>query len=74
MLIFIQKTLGFGKVYISGKVSHYEVYDLNNIAKIIEIFIKHPLNSTKLLNFLDLKKAYELYIGYKKNKSKEIVQ
>jgi hypothetical protein len=73
MLIFIQKTLGFGKVYESGNVCYYEVYDLKGIVKIIEIFTKHPLNSTKLLNFLDFKKAYELYISSKK-KSEEIVQ
>jgi len=51
MLIFIQKTLGFGKVYISGKVSYYEVYDLNNIAKIIEIFTKYSLNSRNIYEF-----------------------
>lgn len=62
-LIFIQKTLGIGKVSISGKVAYFEVYDLKNIAKIIKIFTIHPLNTTKQLNFLDFKRAYELYMS-----------
>lgn len=81
-LIFIQKTLGIGKVSISGKVAYFEVYDLKNIAKIIEIFTIHPLNSTKQLNFLDFKRAYELYMSLRSlsgqegslNKKEEIVQ
>jgi hypothetical protein len=67
MLIFIQKTLGLGKVFISGSVCNYEVYDLKGTAKIIEIFTKYSfLNSTKLINFLDYKKAFELYRSSKK--------
>ena len=74
MLIFIQKTLGIGKVSTYGSVSTYEVYDLKGTAKIIEIFTKYSfLNSTKLLNFLDYKKAFELYRSTKKI-SKEIDQ
>lgn len=73
MLIFVQKTLGIGKVYTSGNVSYYEVYDLKGISKIIEIFNKHSLNTTKFLHFLDLNKTYELYIGSKK-KSEEGVK
>ena len=74
MLIFIQKTLGIGKVSTYGSVSKYEVYDLKGTAKIIDIFTKYPfLNSTKLLNFLDYKKAFELYRSSKKI-SKEVDQ
>lgn len=42
MLIFIQKTLGIGKVYTTGKVAQYEVFDLKGVAKIIEIFTQYP--------------------------------
>lgn len=52
MLIFIQKTLGIGKIFSSGNVTQYEVYDLKSIAKIIEIFSNYTLNFAKLLNFL----------------------
>lgn len=62
MLIFIQKTLGIGKVFSSKDVCSYEVYDIKGTAKIIEIFTKYSfLNTSKLLNFLAYKKAYELY-------------
>jgi hypothetical protein len=74
MLIYIQKTLGIGKVSTYGNVSKYEVYDLKGTAKIIEIFTKYSfLNTTKLLNFLDYKKAFELYRSSKKI-SKEVDQ
>lgn len=71
MLNFIQKTLGFGKVSINANAAYFEVYDLKNIPKIIEIFTLYPLNTTKYLNFLDFKKAYELY---KSSKSYEVKQ
>nr|YP_009663693.1 hypothetical protein [Dactylella tenuis]QCW06831.1 hypothetical protein [Dactylella tenuis] len=73
MLIFIQKTLGMGKVFISGKKVEYEVFDFKSIAKIIKIFTNYPLNSTKLLNFLDFKKAFELYKSSNR-KSDEVIQ
>jgi hypothetical protein len=66
MLHFIQKTLGIGNVHINS-TARFSVTTLEDIQKIIEIFSNHPLNSTKLLNFLDFKKAFELYISsYKK--------
>lgn len=69
MLIFIQKTLGIGKVFSSKNVCSYEVYDIKGTAKIIEIFTKYSsLNTTKLLNFLAYKKAYELYRDWRKTK------
>ena len=55
MLEFIQKTLNIGKVYISGNTAKYSVIKHEDIAKIIDIFIKYPLQSTKYLNFLDFK-------------------
>lgn len=73
MLHFIQDTLGMGKVFTSGNVAQYEVYDLKNIPKIINIFTQHPLRTTKLLNFLDFKRAYELYKGPTRSSS-EVVQ
>lgn len=73
MLNFIQSTLKIGKVYTTGKVAQYEVYDIKGVQKIIEIFTQHPLNSTKLLNFLDFKRAFELYKG-PNGKSSEVIQ
>src|SRR5690554_3318269 len=67
MLLFIQKTLGFGKVFTSNNACSFEVHDIKGTAKMIEIFTKHSfLNTTKLLNFLDYKKAFELYRNSRK--------
>ena len=73
MLYFIQKTLGMGKVFTKKKVATFEVFSLKEIEKIIKVFTDHPLKSTKLLNFLDFKKAYELYKSPNR-KSKEVIQ
>jgi hypothetical protein len=73
MLHFIHKTLGIGKIQYSAKTVFFTVTRLKEVEKIIDIFSKHPLRSSKLLNFLDFKKAFELYISSKK-KSEEIVK
>lgn len=54
MLYFIQNTLGIGKVYISGTTCRFMVSKQSEVQKIIEIFTKYPLNSSKRLNFFTL--------------------
>lgn len=39
----------------------YKIIRIKDIQVIIDIFESNPLNTTKHLNFLDFKKAYELY-------------
>lgn len=68
MLNFIQKTLGIGKVFFSGNTAKFCVARREDIIILIGIFIKFPLQSTKYLNFLSFKKAFELYISFS-NKS-----
>lgn len=64
VLEFIQKTLGFGKVYISDKAS-FVVSNQKELKELIDIFSKYNLNTTKYLNFLDFRKAFELYTSSK---------
>lgn len=61
VLYFIQKMLGMGKVYINGTAGMFCVRKQEDVAKIIEIFSKYSLNTFKFLNFLDFKKAFEIY-------------
>lgn len=63
MLLFIQKTLGFGKISTTKAQAYFDVAKLKDVARIIEIFTNFPLNTHKHLNFLDFKKAFELYIN-----------
>lgn len=63
VLYFIQNTLGIGKVvFFKSKVS-FVVYAQSELQVIIDILTESPLNSTKQLNFLAFKKAFELYIN-----------
>jgi len=61
LLNYICKTLGIGKVYAYGDKCTFVVSNHREVQIIIDLLTKYPLNTTKLLNFLDLKKALELY-------------
>lgn len=61
VLLYIKETLGIGKIDISGKTAAFRVGRHDELLIIFEIFENFPLNSTKYLNYLDFKKAFELY-------------
>jgi hypothetical protein len=73
LLKFILQTLEVGKVFLSGNTARLCVNRREDIANIIGIFIKYPLQSTKYLNFLSFKKAFELY-GSSSRKSPELFE
>jgi hypothetical protein len=58
--------LGFGKAFEFKNTCIFRVDNFEDIKKIITIFEQYTLNSTKLLNFLSFKKAFELYINSSK--------
>ena len=66
MLGFIQENLGIGKVSVYGNRVSYSVTKKEDISKLLEIFTKYPLKSTKYLNFSDFKRAFELYTSSNK--------
>ena len=65
ILDFIQKTLGIGRVTIYQSSAIFSITSQKEIKFILEFFTKYPLNTTKHLNFLEFKKAFELYINSK---------
>lgn len=75
LLNYICKTLGIGKVYTYEDKCTFVVSSHKEIQIIIDLLTKYPLNSTKLLNFLDLKKAFDLYTNNTKTEdiTKEII-
>jgi len=66
VLEFIKKNLGFGEVYYSKNRASFIVSNLMDVKVLIDIFSKYTLNTSKYLNYLDFKKAFELYTGSKK--------
>ena len=52
--------------------SYFDVTKQKDLAIIIDIFSNYPLNTHKHFNFLDFKKAYELYIS-NKEKTLELI-
>jgi len=76
LLVYIRNRLGLGQIYpisiesiLKEKdklTSVWELYSLDVVLKIINIFEKYPLNTTKQLDYLAWKKAYFLDADYKK--------
>lgn len=74
LLEYINKTLGIGQVIKDQRaMCYYRVSKLKEIEEIIKIFDKFCLNSTKILNFLKFKEAFEIYIN-SKEKTIELAQ
>lgn len=69
VLYYIQEQLGLGTVYINEKTSTCKFLILKNdeISKLINIFTLYNLNTTKYLDFLDWKKAFNIYINRGEN-------
>lgn len=65
VLNYIQKTLGFGRVVEVKKESEcrFIVSDLGGIEKLIDLFDKFNLNTTKHMDYLAFKKAFLVYKG-----------
>jgi len=61
VLNYIHNSLGLGMIYIKNNRSTFIVRNLKDVAVIIDIFSRNTLNTTKHLNFLDFKLAYDLY-------------
>jgi len=61
VLTYIQKLLGVGYLYENDKECKFIVSDKEGIIKLINIFDNYNLNTTKYLDYLDFKKAFDLY-------------
>lgn len=60
-LNYIKQTLNFGKVYSYETKCYYIVTKTEDIYKILDIFDKYTLNTSKNLDYLDFKKGFVLY-------------
>lgn len=63
MLKYIAQRLKVGYVYTGYHFSSYIVTSKSDLQKIFSIFDKYLLNTSKNLNYLMLKKGYELYFN-----------
>lgn len=61
MLKYIAHRLGVGRVYEGDHFSSYIVSSRTDLIKIWNIFDNNPLNTTKNLNYILFKEAFELY-------------
>jgi len=61
-LEYISNYLGFGKTTVNSKDARFTVSTQRDVVVIIAIFSKYCLNTTKHLNFLAFKRAYNIYM------------
>jgi len=61
VLVSIHKRLAVGNINESGEECRLVVSDKEGIIKLIRIFDKYNLNTTKYLDYLDFKEAFNLY-------------
>lgn len=62
-LIRIQTNLNFGKVSLDKDECKFVVTKQEEIKKLIFIFDRYNLNTTKYLDYIDFKKAFLIYHG-----------
>jgi len=74
VLRYINRKLGIGKVRLYKNECILNVTDKNGILFLISIFDKYNLNTTKYLDYLDFKKAFNLYFNKDKELSAESVK
>ncbi len=60
---YIHKKLSIGTIRLYKDECTFSVTDLEGIKLLISIFDKFNLNTTKYLDYLDFKKAFNLYIN-----------
>lgn len=65
MLKYISERLNLGTVYVRDHFACLSVSNTNDLIKIFSIFDNSPLNTTKNLNYLLFKDAFELYSNRK---------
>lgn len=63
VLRYIQKRLGIGNIRIYKDECIFNVTDKKGVNQLICIFDKYNLNTTKYLDYLDFKEAFNLYIN-----------
>jgi len=74
-LYYIQNSLcGIGNMGAEEDLVHFKVTSLSEIKLIIEFFSNFPLNSSKRLDFLAFRRAYELYIASNQESRNEVLQ
>lgn len=61
VLTYIKTKLGIGNVSVSNNECKFAVTDKAGINKLIYIFEKYNLNSSKYLDYIDFRKAFNLY-------------
>jgi len=60
-LVYIRNLLAVGNINENTEVCKFVVSDKEGIIKLISIFEKYNLNTTKYLDYTDFKEAFNLY-------------
>lgn len=65
LLKYLAQRLGVGNIYIKKNAVFYTISSKNDLLKILSILDKQPLNTSKNLNYILFRQAYDLYFNRK---------
>jgi hypothetical protein len=74
VLRYVHSKLAIGNVRLYKNDCIFNVTDREGIKLLISIFDKYNLNTTKHLDYLDFKEAFNIYINKDKDLSAELVK
>ncbi len=63
LIRMIFQRLGVGNIQIRSSSVNYTIYNKEGLSKIFGILDKKSLNTTKLLNYIAFRQAYDLYVN-----------
>jgi hypothetical protein len=63
LLKYIAQRLGVGNISVKGDTVNFTVISKVDLLKIFSIFDKRSLNTSKNLNYIIFRKAYDLYFN-----------
>ena len=74
VLGYIHKRLAIGNVRFYKNECIFNVTDREGIELLVSIFDKYNLNTTKHLDYLDFKEAFNLYLNREKDVKVELIK
>ena len=63
LLKYVAQRLGVGNLSVGEKAVSYTISSKNDLLKIFSIFDKRPFNTSKNLNYIIFRQAYDLYFN-----------
>jgi hypothetical protein len=72
LIKYVAQRLGVGNLYVNEKNVNYSISRKDHLLKIFNILDKESLNTSKNLNYIAFRQAYDLYFNRESTVTKEL--